>query len=135
MSTTFANTQSGWASPLVFQYWPVLLLHSLMAFVILSNGCPLPQLVRVATTFFVGSFRGVATSPASRFIGSALDGGGLEMRTSSLAKLPFFLFLGRPLFLIGLKNDCILESPAASLSSSVRQPFFAGAMVAVAAPT
>jgi hypothetical protein len=73
----------------------------------------------------------VATSPTSRFIGSALDGGGLEMRTSSLAKLPFFLFLGRPLFLIGLKNDCILENPA-SLSSSVRQPFFAGAMVGAA---
>ena len=57
------------------------------------------------------------------------------MRTTSLAKLPFFLFLGRPLFLIGLKNDCILENPAASLSSSVRQPFFTGAMVAVAVPS
>jgi hypothetical protein len=32
--------------------------------------------------------------------------------------------------LIGLKNDWIPENPAASLSSSVRQPFFSGAMVA-----
>jgi hypothetical protein len=34
--------------------------------------------------------------------------------------------------LIGWKNDCIPEKPAASLSSFVCQPFLGGAMVAVA---